>query len=83
MPVPSEHPLRALLRSQGRSVRWLAGQLKCKPQTLISRLSGHRPASSDRGPSPWRPAPVYVVQTAAHLGIPHTTLASWLAGDKQ
>ena len=81
MTPPSDHPLRALLADQGRSLVWLAGRLGCGPQTLANRLSGHRPGGGLRGPKPWAPAPVVIVKVAAELGITPKKLARWLAGE--
>ncbi len=78
--APSDlHPLRALLIEQGRTVVWLARALRCRPQTLYDRFSGHRSGAGSRGPAPWVPRPVLVLAASKELGVTYGLLAEWLS----
>lgn len=71
------HPLVALLREQGRSVRWLCRELRAPSRTIYHRLAGER-GPKPRGPRATWPSSDRLEYVASRLSVEPEVLAGWL-----
>lgn len=78
MSQPASNPIKALLRDQGRSVRWLAKQLGISATSLHDRLSGRRAVGGSRGPQPKAVDEAGLKAAATALGMTPEMLATWV-----